>query len=232
MAMEGKTCENCGGGLEFVRTKDLWVCPFCGSQYEDKDKNNEQKAEPEEKGKFGLSASLFAIENDLDKMMEDQRTAECVNAIAFCLKNFGTGKELAEYISKKCTLKDDCAAKGVHEEKFNLILPKIQSQMEAGEELLLYCNKGILSQGKDFYAITNKRCFFVDKKHFRGILHSDIGMLHVDNSFSTCVWYVNKDYDMQIQTPGDSYKELGAVVALITLLSFEQDPNREQLRIV
>ena len=57
-------------------------------------------------------------------------------------------------------------------------------------------------------------------------------MLHVDNSFSTCVWYVNKDYDMQIQTPGDSYKELGAVVALITLLSFEQDPNRELLRIV
>ena len=230
MAMEGKTCGNCGGGLEFVRTKDLWVCPFCGSQYEDKEEG--KKAKTEEKGKFGLSASLFVIENDLENMMGDPNVAECVNAIAFCLKNFGTGKEVAEYISRKCTLKDDCAAKGIREEKFTLILPKIQSQMEAGEELLLYCNKGILSQGKDFYAVTNKRCFFVDKKHFRGIPHSDIGMLKPDGSFGTCVWYVNKDYDMQIQTPGQGYKELGAVIALITLLSFEQDPNREPIRIV
>ncbi len=228
MALEGRKCENCGGGLEYVRTRNLWVCPYCDSQFEVKD----ETTAPAETGKPGFSSSMFSIEVDLDRMMEASHFAECMNAIDFCLKNFGTAGEISEYISKKCTLKDDCAAKGVREEKFQLFLPKIKKEMDPGEEILLYCNKGIFSQGKDFYVVTNKRCFFVDKKHFKAVLHSDIGMLKPDASLGTVVWYVNRDYDMQIQTPGSSYKELGILIALIALLSFEQDPNREPLAII
>ena len=226
--MEVKKCGSCGANLEFIRTRNMWVCPFCNSQYED----DTAKEEKKDAGKCGLSAALFNIEKDLESLMEAQQVAECINTLAFCLKNFGTSGEVADYISKKCSIKDDCAAKGVREDKFKLILPRIQSQMEPGEQLLLYCNKGIFSQGKEFYAITDKRSFFADKKNCKSVRHTDIGTLKIEDAFSSCVCYINKDYDMQMQTPGNGYKELGAVIALITLLSFEQDPDREVISIV
>ncbi|MBP5607033.1 MAG: hypothetical protein J6X66_02015 [Lachnospiraceae bacterium] len=227
--MEVKKCASCGANLEFIRTRNLWVCPFCNSQYEEEAAAEEEK---KEENKLGLSEALFSIEKDIESLMEEKRVAENIKELAFCLKNFGTAKEIEDYITRKCHIKDDCAAKGVNEDKFSLIMPRIQSEMEPGESVLLYVNKGIFSQGKEFYAITDKRCIFADKKKCKSVLHTNIGSFKFDESFDTCTWYVNKDYDMQIQTPGSSYKELGAVIALITMLSFEQDKNRETISIV
>ncbi len=225
--MEVKKCGGCGANLEFIRTRNLWVCPFCNSQYD----ASPEESEAEVKERCGLSTALFSIEKDLESLMEKKRVAECINSLSFCLKNFGSAAEVEAYISKKCSIKDDCAAKGVNEDKFKLIMPRIQSELEPGESLLLYVNKGIFSQGKEFYAITDKRSFFADKKRCKSVLHTDIGSLRLDDSFDTCVWYVNGDVDMQMQTPGSTYKELGAAVALITYLSFEQARDRETISI-
>ncbi len=225
--MESKKCASCGANLEFIRTRNMWVCPFCNSQYEGAAEEGEEKA----KDVCGLSTALYRIEKDLESKMDEKRVSECINTLAFCLKNFGNSGEVSDYISKKCSIKDECAAKGVNEDKFKLIMPRIQSEMDPGESLLLYVNKGIFSQGKEFYAITDKRCIFADKKNCKSVLHTDIGSFRLDDSFDTCAFYVNGANGMQMTTPGSTYKELGAAVALITYLSFEQAPDRETISI-
>lgn len=226
--MEEKKCGSCGANLDFVRTRNLWVCPFCGSQY-----SNDSKAEgKEEDDGLGLSNALFMIEKDLNSLMEKKRVAEFVNSLAFCLKNFGTSKEVGDYLSKKCHIKDDCAVTGVNEDKFKLILPRIQAETDPGEKVLVYVNKGIFSQGKEFYAVTEKRILFADKKSCKSINHTDIGSFKLDDSIDTVAIYVNNSSSAQLVSPGNSFKELGAVIALITLLSFEQDADREPISIV
>ena len=67
--MEEKKCGSCGANLDFVRTRNLWVCPFCGSQY-----SNDSKAEDkEEDDGLGLSSALFMIEKDLKTGFMDPR---------------------------------------------------------------------------------------------------------------------------------------------------------------
>ncbi|MBE5872451.1 MAG: hypothetical protein E7294_14570 [Lachnospiraceae bacterium] len=225
--MEVKKCDNCGANLEFVRQKNYWICPYCDTKYAFDADNRTQH--PEEC--CGLNSGLFEFEKDLVKATGKRHTKDCINTMAYCMRSFDTGKEVEEYIYQKLTFPDDISAKGIREERIDKVRSLFEREMDPDEHVIVYGNKGLFSQGKEFYVVTDKRCIFVNRKKCQSVLHKNIASLKLQEDANYSNWYVNDDYEKGIISVGNPEYQ-GALIAMICLLSYEQDPDREKIRIV
>ena len=222
--MEMKKCIQCGGTLERIRMKKAWLCPFCGARYEDE--AQEKTAAPE--GYFGLNEEVFLVEKDLSKVMKDNGGAGCVRSIVYCMDTFENTAQVEEYMVKKVSFSDDISVKGVREDQIEKAMPLIQTVTDPGERVIVYGNKGILSKGKEYFAVTDRRTVFVKKKNIKSVLHADIASLQ----FLDCGnCYVNGDYDKGIVNLDGRGTFQGALIALICMFALEADPDREKIRI-
>ena len=177
----------------------------------------------------GLNEEVFALDGDLSKIMADKSGAACIKSLVRCMDTYETAAEVEEYILKKCPLPDDISAKGVREEQINKIMPLISDVMDPGERVIFYGNRGIFSKGKDFYVVTDRRCIFVNKKDVLHVLHTDLDSLNLSDC---CNCTINRNWDMGIYNVAVTGPFQGALLALIVLLSFEADSDREKIRIV
>lgn len=227
--MEAKKCSNCGATLERVKVSNVWVCPFCNVKYEDDPSNEKEK---KKRKKYGLRDDLFIVEADLKESMKRKRVAECIKSMAYCMDNYDTAKDLEEYILNKMTLPDDVFVKGVNDDRIQEVLPTVENVKDVDERLIFCVNTGILSHGKDYYVITDKRSIFVDNKNVKAAYHKDIGSLKLGDSFGAVNWYINGDYDKCLMAVSQDGQFHGALIALICMLSFEQDPKSEKIKII
>lgn len=223
--MEIIKCSQCGGELRRIRTRREWYCPFCNARFMDEPA---ETAKPKRKY-HGLNEEVFTLEGDLSKIMDKKNGAACIRSIARCMDNYGTPAELEDYIMNKCELPDDISAKGVREDQIESIMPLISNVTEPGERIMFYGNKGLFSKGKDFFVITDRRSIFVNKKNVKHLLHRNLDSLLLTD-IGTCA--LNGDWDKCIYNLSGDAPFHGALLALIVLLSFEADNDREKIRIL
>ena len=223
--MEIRKCIQCGGNLERQPLKKIWLCPFCGTRYEDEEQ--EPKAAPKEY--FGLNEEVFAVEKDLSKIMKEQNGAGVIQSIAHCMRTFENACEVEEYVFRKLTFSDDISAKGVREDQIEKAMPMLEKVMESGERVIVYGNKGILSKGKEYFVVTDRQSIFVKKKNMKTVLHTDIDSLIIEGC-GNC--YLNGDYEKGFVNLDARGTFQGALTALICMLSFEAQPDRERIRII
>ncbi len=223
--MEIKKCAQCGGNLTRIRMQKTWSCPFCGAQYKD-EVPGDQPA-PDEYS--GLNQEVFAVETDLSKIMKKEGGAGCIRSMVHCMNTFENAAQVEEYMLKKITFSDDISVKGVREDQIENAMPLIKSVTEPDERIILYGNKGILSKGKEYFMVTDRRSIFVKKKTVKTVLHTDIDSLQIETC-GNC--YVNGDYDKGFVNLDAKGQFQGALIALICMLAFEADPDRDRIRIV
>ena len=223
--MEAKKCTNCGATLK--RLSKGWVCPFCDVRYEEETAPVKKK-----KRKYGLSEDYFEVEANLKESLKKKRVAGCIRSIAYCLDNYDTADDIEDYILKKMTAPDDVFIKGTDDDKIEAVMPVIESVTDPGERVIFCVNTGILSRDRDYYVITDKRSIFVDNKNIRSVCHADIGSLKLGDTFGAVNWYINGDYDKCLMSLDSDGVFHGALIALICMLSFEQDPKSDKIRII
>ena len=223
--MEIKKCIQCGGNLERQPIKKVWRCPYCGTEYEDEDR--EKTIAPKEY--WGLNEEVFLVEKDLSKVMKEQSGAGVIQSIVHCMRAFEKASQVEDYMLKKLTFSEDISAKGVREDQIEKAMPLLEKVLESDERVIVYGNKGILSRGKEYFIVTDRRSVFVEKKRIKMVLHFDIDSLMIEGC-GNC--YLNGDYEKGFVNFDAKGTFQGAVIALICMLSFEAQPGRARIRVI
>ena len=223
--MEIRKCSQCGGNLKRLRTQRAWICPFCEARYEDETQENAE----DQVEYYGLNPEVFQVEKDLSKVMKKEGGSGCIKSIVHCMKAFETAKQVEEYMTKKLTFSDDISVKGVREEAIQNAMPVLQTVMETNERVIVYGNKGIFSKGKEYFVVTDKRSIFVNKKKVKSVLHVDIDTLRIEDCANCSI---NTDYEKGFVSLDGNGRFQGAMLAMITMLAFEEDPDRDRIRLV
>ena len=223
--MEIKKCVQCGANLERQATRKAWLCPYCGARYEEEEK--EKTTAPKEY--CGLNEEVFRVETDLSKIMKDSNGAGVIKSITHCMSSFEKACQVEAYMLKKLTFSDDISVKGVREDQIEKAMPLLEKSMDADERVIIYGNKGILSKGKEYFVVTNRRSIFVKRKSIKTVFHTDIDSLKIE-SCGNC--YLNGDYEKGFVNLDAKGTFQGAMIALICMLSFEAQPDRDKIRII
>lgn len=223
--MEIKKCSQCGGNLERMRMQKAWQCPFCGARYED----IAQECQTLPAQNFGLNEEVFSVECDLSKIMKKDGGAGCIRSIVHCLNTFFHTGQIEEYMLKKVSFSDDISVKGIREDQIDKAMPVLETVIDSGERIIVYGNKGILSKGKEYFVVTDRRSVFVKKKDVKTVLHTDIDSLKVEDC-GNC--YINGDYNKGFVNLDANGTFQGALIALICMYAFEEDPGRDRIRII
>ena len=108
-------------------------------------------------------------------------------------------------------------------------MPVLETVIDSGERIIVYGNKGILSKGKEYFVVTDRRSVFVKKKDVKTVLHTDIDSLKVEDC-GNC--YINGDYNKGFVNLDANGTFQGALIALICMYAFEEDPGRDRIRII
>ena len=223
--MEIKKCIQCGGNLERQPIKKAWLCPYCGAKYEDED----QERITASKEYYGLNEEVFMVEKDLSKIMKEHNGAGVIHSMVHCMNSFESAGQVEEYMFGKLTFSDDISAKGVREDQIEKAMPLLEKILESDERVIVYGNKGILSKGKEYFMVTDRKSIFVKKKNIKSVLHTDIDSLLIEGC-GNC--YLNGDYEKGFVNFDAKGTFQGAVLALICMLSFEAQPNRDRIRVI
>ena len=223
--MEIKKCVQCGGNLERQPMKKAWLCPYCGARYEEEDQ--EKITAPKEY--CGLNEEVFKVESDLSKIMKDRNGAGVINSITHCMRSFEKACQVESYMFSKLTFSDDISAKGVREDQIEKAMPLLEEVIDSDERVIVYGNKGILSKGKEYFMVTDRRSIFVKKKSIKTVLHTEVDSLIIQGC-GNC--YLNGDYEKGFVNLDAKGTFQGAMIALICMLSFEAQPDRPRIRII
>lgn len=220
--MEIKECTQCGAGLRRLRIQRMWICPYCGTRYED-------AARDEKPDAFGLNEEVFAIEGDLSRIIKKSGGGGVIRSIAGCMSRFESSAQVEDYLLNKIPFSDEISTAGVRSERIAGAMPVLGTVMEPGERVIVYGDKGIFSSGKEYFAVTDRRTAFVRKQQVKSILHTDIDSLKIEGG-GNC--YLNEDYGKGLVSLDANGRFQGALIALICMLSFEAEPERGRIRIV
>ena len=123
---------------------------------------------------------------------------------------------------------DDISVKGVREDQIVKAMPLLETVMDPDERVIVYGNKGIFSKGKEYFVVTDRRSIFVKKKEVKAVLHTDIDSLKIEDCGNCSI---NDDYGKSFINLDAKGTFQGALLALICMLSFEADPDRDRIGI-
>ena len=223
--MDIRKCAQCGGDLERQPMKKVWLCPYCGARYEEEDQ--EETTEPKEYG--GLNKEVFMVEKDLSKIMKSNNGAGVIKSIVHCMGSFDDACQVEDYMLRKITFSDDISVKGVRENQIEKAMPLLEKTIDPDERVIVYGNKGILTKGKEYFVVTDRRSIFVKKKNIKTVLHTDVDSLMIEGC-GNC--YLNEDYEKGFINLDAKGTFQGAMIAMICMLSFEAQPDRGRIRII
>ena len=203
-------------------------CPFCGSKFEVEREVREKIA----KERNSFDENIFRIERDFTGARSKKQTGKCIETLIYCMNELETPEKIEDHIRKSLMTLDDLAAEGINEGLINAVRGRINSELTADERIIVYKDMGIFSKCKEFTVLTTKRFLFFKKKDCIFSYHTDIGTLKLTDSGDLAAWYINGDYNKQIPSMEPSGQLTGAAIALACLFSFEQQPDRDRIRLI
>ena len=240
-------CTHCGGTLE-KNEIGVYVCPFCGSEFEiageepkapePKEKETEKKPEKEtkskpakesktEKGNEFSKTEWFDYQEEYKNLITGSESRATLNSFVHCVNDIGNADEILKYMKQRLNSDGDLCMAGVNEKAMNNFAKRMKQFLSKDEELILYANSGIFSKGKHGMLLTNKQIITSGLKA-KHITYDELFMIKMDMGSDIALLYLNGTIGFPTLT---SKKTLGALAALIAALAFKYNPNHDLIAI-
>ena len=222
-------CPVCGGQLEASRSGMKMTCLFCDAVFDTADEVQEKENNDKE---LAFDPEMFIVEKRIEEELEsgkNEMTADCLRTIIFCLREFETPEDIEKYM-RKYIGGSSLAAPGINGDMIEKVMPRVSSEMDTDEKVVLYYDRGIMFKCKEFMMMTNKRIFFVNKKKCLYVLHEDIDKMELDCDGDFPMWEINGDYQRTIPSVNNGTVQ-GAAIAYSCLCGFRKDPGRQRIKL-
>lgn len=219
--MENRKCPSCGGEMELSVSNKCLVCPFC-------DTHIDVEIEDDGNGTL-LDTKMFDILWDIRALKQFENVVTCLDSFCYCLNSLKTTDSVTKYIRTALIKEEDVASEGINQNRLDKIMPKIGEFLDTDEHIIVYGDDGILSRGKCFFVVTDKRSIFIDGKKKSSVLHSDVTVLRLAPNGGYPRWKVNNQDEQYISGVGTKYRLQGAVAALICLNARQHSSEKIKL---
>ena len=219
--MENRKCPSCGGEMELSVSNKCLVCPFC-------DTHIDVEIEDDGNGTL-LDTKMFDILWDIRALKQFENVVTCLDSFCYCLNSLKTTDSVTKYIRTALIKEEDVASEGINQNRLDKIMPKIGEFLDTDEHIIVYGDDGILSRGKCFFVVTDKRSIFIDGKKKSSVLHSDVTVLRLAPNGGYPRWKVNNQDEQYISGVGTKYRLQGAVAALICLYARQHSSEKIKL---
>ena len=247
--VEASKCPNCSGRLEKSEDGLKMICPYCSSEFDLVDDEEEKKADKvakeeveeeveEEKPKKKAAPEdgfkkpeWFDYRVEFKKLLRGKDAKDVMNTFAYCINELGTSEAIIKYIKRELADESGIYFEKHKEEKLKQFLASkgMKGATDANDNVLFYVNSGVFSCGKHGFIITDKKVVFDGKKP-RVIEYSDLRKLACDMDPDFASIRLNSSYDTSFGViEGGSDKPIGAFAALISAFAFENEPNRDKI---
>ena len=154
--MNTRKCPSCGGEMELSISNKCLICPFCDTHID---------VDMQDDGNTGmLDERMFDFLWNLDSLKQYDNVIAVLDSMRYCLNSLKTRESVSKYIRTALLTDEDVASEGINQKRIDKIMPKIAELIEPGERIIVYGDDGILSRGKEFFVITDKRSIFVNRK--------------------------------------------------------------------
>ena len=200
------------------------VCPFCDTHID---------ADIQDDGNTGmLNEKMFDFLWKLDSLKQYDNVIAVLDSMRYCLNSLKTAESVSKYIRTTLLTDEDVASEGINQKRLDKIMPKITELVEPGERIIVYGDDGILSRGKEFFVITDKRSIFVNGKKTDAVLHREISAMRLDPNGGYPRWKLNNQDRFAVTGIGNKYRLQGAIAALICLFAAEQRREKEKIKLL
>ena len=239
--VEVNKCPNCGGKLEKTGKYNILRCISCDSEFETEEEAPvaaEAPAESEEKkpakkadGENPFTKTeWFDYRTEYKTLIKGHDSKEAVKTFVHCINDLGTSEDIIKFIKRELVEIPGICYKGKKEDKMNNFINKsIKGQVGADEKVLFYANSGIFSCGKKGFLVTDKKIIFCEKKPVV-LEYSDLTKVAFDTNADYAFIRLNANYDTSfIVIDGGSHEPHGAFAALVCVLAFENEPDRDKI---
>ena len=222
--MNSRKCPSCGGEMELSVSDKSLVCPFCDTHID--------VDIPDDDNTAMLDDRMFDFLWKLDSLKQYENVVAVLDSMRYCLNSLKTTEKVSEYIRTTLLTDEDVASEGINQKRIDKIMPKITELIEPGERIIVYGDDGILSRGKEFFVITDKRSIFVNGKKSGSVLHREISAMRLAANSGYPRWKLNNQDSFTVTGVGNKYRLQGAVAALICLFAAEQRGGTEKIRLL
>ncbi|MBR3446919.1 MAG: hypothetical protein IKH27_03850 [Oscillospiraceae bacterium] len=179
-----------------------------------------------------LDERMFDFLWNLDSLKQHDNVIAVLDSMRYCLNSLKTTESVSKYIRTTLLTDEDVASEGINQKRIDKIMPKIAELIEPGECIIVYGDDGILSRGKEFFVITDKRSIFVNGKKKGAVLHREISAMHLDPNGGYPRWQLNNQDSFAVTGIGNKYRLQGAIAALICLFAAEQRGGKEKTKLL
>ena len=222
--MNTRKCPSCGGEMELSILNKCLVCPFCDTHID---------VNIQDDGSAGmLDEKMFDFLWELDSLKQYDNVIAVLDSMRYCLNSLKTAESVSQYIRTTLLTDEDVASEGINQKRIDKIMPKITELVEPGERIIVYGDDGILSRGKEFFVITDKRSIFVNGKKSDAVLHREISAMRLDPNGGYPRWKLNNQDSFAVTGIGNKYRLQGAIAALICLFASEQRGDKEKIKLL
>ena len=222
--MNTRKCPSCGGEMELSIMNKCLVCPFCDTHID---------VDIQDDGSTGmLNEKMFDFLWKLDSLKQYDNVTAVLDSMRYCLNSLKTAENVSQYIRTTLLTDEDVASEGINQKRIDKIMPKITELVEPGERIIVYGDDGILSRGKEFFVITDKRSIFIKGKKAGAVLHREISAMCLDPNGGYPRWKLNNQDSFAVTGIGNKYRLQGAIAALICLFASEQRGDKEKIKLL
>ncbi len=207
--------------MELSLSNKSLICPFCGTHID---------ADITDYGNTGmLDEKMFDFLWQFDNLKKYENVVMSIDSMRYCLYQLKSTDSIEDYIRTALITATDVAALGINQERIDKVMPKIAQLIEPGEHIIIYCDDGIFSRGKEFFVITDKRSIFVKGKKRDAVLHSAVSAIRMNPNGGYPRWLLNNRYEFAITGIANKYRLQGAIAALICLYSLDARHDKIKL---
>ena len=223
-------CPNCAGVLVLSNDKKKKVCPYCEAEFYISDKENEIASKIQPKNQISEKerteknpARMFAFRWwNLANIQSKPNCSRCVTALTGIMSECVTSTMIYSRI-KPLLSGSNFAMKGYNDALLENVGKQYSKLLNAQEELMLYYDTGLLSFGKSGLLITNSRIFLKSTTNTVYLFHKNIVSMVMSTLLDFPTWKINNQSDVIIKIKGASYELVGYIIALICMLSWENN---------
>ena len=222
--MDTRKCPSCGGEMELSLSNKCLICPFCDTHID---------VDMQDDGNTGmLDERMFDFLWNLDSLKQYDNVIAVLDSMRYCLNSLKTTESVSKYIRTALLTDEDVASEGINQKRIDRIMPKIAELIEPGERIIVYGDDGILSRGKEFFVITDKRSIFVNGKKTGAVLHREISAMRLNPNGGYPRWLLNNQDSFAVTGIGNKYRLQGAIAALLCLFAAEQRGGKEKTKLL
>lgn len=222
--MDTRKCPSCGGEMELSISNKCLICPFCNTHID---------VDMQDDGNTGmLDERMFDFLWNLDSLKQYDNVIAVLDSMRYCLNSLKTTESVSKYIRTALLTDEDVASEGINQKRIDRIMPKIAELIEPGERIIVYGDDGILSRGKEFFVITDKRSIFVNGKKTGAVLHREISAMRLNPNGGYPRWLLNNQDSFAVTGIGNKYRLQGAIAALLCLFAAEQRGGKEKTKLL